>query len=295
MNRPPHDPLDAHERLLADRLARESTASPPPALDAAILAAARAAVAGTPAAPARVPRHHRRRWPLGMGMAAAVLVAVGVAWQLRPLPDARPGSALPATPAAQVAGRPARPPVAATRIPTDSQPSDTASDDAAIGARVLSAPVSSSRSMAPDATPPPDAIASAPPATAPAAPAAGIGDAATTAPRATAFGADAVIASQAPAQPVGISPATARAAMSVTRDVDLPAPHLPALTSTERRHDDDQPPATVDAPEVRQAWLERVRELLDTGDITAARASLAEFHRRHPQADLPADLRALLD
>ena len=59
--------------------------------------------------------------------------------------------------------------------------------------------------------------------------------------------------------------------------------------------DDSDPPATADAPEVRAAWLARVRELLDAGRIEAARASLLEFRRRHPQAELPPDLQALLD
>lgn len=67
------------------------------------------------------------------------------------------------------------------------------------------------------------------------------------------------------------------------------------LESIEDVPDDIEPPATVDAPEVRAAWLARVRELLDAGRIAEARASLAEFHRRHPKAELPPDLRALLD
>ncbi|PBJ81975.1 hypothetical protein CMZ84_12445 [Lysobacteraceae bacterium NML93-0399] len=78
-------------------------------------------------------------------------------------------------------------------------------------------------------------------------------------------------------------PALARLAQALTID------------SIEDVPDDLDPPATADAPEVRAAWLARVRELLDGGRIDEARASLAEFHRRHPQAELPADLRALLD
>ena len=67
------------------------------------------------------------------------------------------------------------------------------------------------------------------------------------------------------------------------------------IESIEDVPDDIEPPATVDAPEVRAAWLARVRELLDAGRIAEARASLTEFHRRHPKAELPPDLRALLD
>ena len=67
------------------------------------------------------------------------------------------------------------------------------------------------------------------------------------------------------------------------------------LDSIDDGPDDGDPPASADAPEVRAAWLARVRELLDAGRIGEARASLVEFHRRHPQAELPPDLRALLD
>lgn len=57
---------------------------------------------------------------------------------------------------------------------------------------------------------------------------------------------------------------------------------------------DDQPPASVDSPQVRQAWLQRVRQLIAEGRTDAARDSLREYQRRYPQAVLPPDLRALL-
>ncbi|NYZ63132.1 hypothetical protein [Luteimonas deserti] len=81
-------------------------------------------------------------------------------------------------------------------------------------------------------------------------------------------------------------------------DTRRDAPTLRRLPQAEPAFDaadEDQPPASADSPEVQRAWLERVRELLDAGEIAAARASLAEFHRRYPRAELPADLRALLD
>lgn len=58
---------------------------------------------------------------------------------------------------------------------------------------------------------------------------------------------------------------------------------------------DDQPPASVDSPQVRQAWLQRVRQLVAEGRPDAARDSLREYQRRYPKATLPDDLRALLD
>ncbi len=56
---------------------------------------------------------------------------------------------------------------------------------------------------------------------------------------------------------------------------------------------DHVPPATVDSPSVRDAWLQRIRQLLDQGNIHEAKASLAEFRRRYPDAALPSALQAL--
>lgn len=55
----------------------------------------------------------------------------------------------------------------------------------------------------------------------------------------------------------------------------------------------DVPPATADTPAVREAWLQRIRGLVASGDIAGARASLHEFMRRYPDVVLPEDLRAL--
>lgn len=93
MNRLPPEPLTPEERELA-RLAaaRAGSDGPPPALDAAILASARQAVAASQpveeAAAGPVPQRQRLRWPVAMGLAASLLLAVAIAWQLRPLPEA---------------------------------------------------------------------------------------------------------------------------------------------------------------------------------------------------------------
>lgn len=79
MNRRPLEPLDAEEAALAEQLARLGPhGEPSPRLDARILAAAHDAVSEQ-ARPRR-----RTRWPLGLGVAASALLAVGIAWQLRP-------------------------------------------------------------------------------------------------------------------------------------------------------------------------------------------------------------------
>ena len=81
-----HEPLTADERAWAEQLRRIGPHDgPSPALDARILAAARAAVA---------PRPHRhatrRRWPTLVGAAASLVIVVGLAWQLQPMLRSRP-------------------------------------------------------------------------------------------------------------------------------------------------------------------------------------------------------------
>ncbi|WP_225583208.1 hypothetical protein [Pseudoxanthomonas sp. PXM02] len=81
----PHEPLTPEERALAQSLSRLGPhGGPSPDLDARILGAARAAVQPSTATTEQV-RPARRRWPLGMGVAASMLLAAGIAWQLRPM------------------------------------------------------------------------------------------------------------------------------------------------------------------------------------------------------------------
>ena len=76
--------LSQEERALAERVARLGQhGEPSPALDARILAAAHAAAT----APDQVRRQRTRRWPAALGIAASLALAVGIAWQLRPLPE----------------------------------------------------------------------------------------------------------------------------------------------------------------------------------------------------------------
>lgn len=110
------DPLSQEERELAERLGRlGGPREPAPALDAAILAAARAAVAGDEAPPVVIaaapvpatdaaadatpdpapapapaptvtpfrPRRTVPRWPLGLSVAASLVLAAGIGWKLQ--------------------------------------------------------------------------------------------------------------------------------------------------------------------------------------------------------------------
>jgi len=325
MNRPDREPLTPEERLLADRLARDgSAASPSAALDAAILGAARTAAGAAPPQADRAvadrwisPR--RRRWPFAAGIAASLALAVGIAWQLRPVPDAemRAASEAPADapasqavpalealrarePAAPVSAEPAPPPVEApTPAPVSALPAEDETPPAASTHREAAAAESA------------DTTSTAAPASAP-----------QPIERRTAFGAEAHPA--APPPPANATPAAAPALpapppappsppapMQTPADAAMRRAAVPATAAAARQSraesqamllesiddvpDDVDPPASADAPEVRAAWLARVRELLDAGRIAEAKASLTEFHRRHPQAELPPDLRALLD
>ncbi|WP_101926622.1 MULTISPECIES: hypothetical protein [Luteimonas] len=356
----PRDPdaLTPEERDLAARLSTGDLPLPSAALDASILAAARAAVApgavaGTHADPVDVPvasprprvasaADRRRRWPFGVGIAASLLVAIGIAWQLRPVPESA-GAAVSEMPAASSRGRQAAP------IAAPSPAGEIATDDSAAPApgtapqaRTPGAPVETSNAPTPVEDPAPTVATLAEPAPAADSTPAPVADTGvreraslptddssnldTTPqsvplppPQSTALGNRAVVAPATrpappppapPAPPAPASPApeaSARAADLRTSGA-RPSPARPETRRLDRLQDatgaqadrafepdHDEPPATADSPEFRTAWLARVRELLDAGEIDAARASLTEFHRRHPQAELPADLRALIE
>jgi resuscitation-promoting factor RpfA len=77
------EPLTPEERELAQLTAPLGPqGQPSTALDARILAAAHAAL------DRRQPPRRKPRWPVAMGLAASVIFAVGIAWQLRPLQQA---------------------------------------------------------------------------------------------------------------------------------------------------------------------------------------------------------------
>lgn len=127
MSRRGHEPLTAEERDLALRLSRlESSASPSASLDARILESARSGSQAAAPRPATPVRPHRR-WPVAMGLAASLVVAVGVAWQLRPQPDSHVIDAPAETTARTGAAAPAAAVVAAPATDAAMPPNDGAS------------------------------------------------------------------------------------------------------------------------------------------------------------------------
>lgn len=299
------DPLDANERALADLLARDALPGPSPQLDAHILAAARAATS----APERALR--RPRWIAGMGIAATLVLAIGIAWRLRPLPPQRP-SASEASVAVRVPERMDRvyaaPPAAADAVVSQPQPpaqelrkavpvereSAAARKPATPEAPVVfDQPSPMETQASPPAPPPPAPAAAAPVENAMAAPAASTMQAAKTqAPadsREEAKSLDRVevtgsrIPASAPqAFPRDATGLDAAAAANAAAEEGVPRAVL-----------DEEPPATADSPQVRDAWLQRIRELLSAGETEAARNSLAEFRKRYPKYALPEDLRRI--
>lgn len=362
---PPDDPRTPEERALAARLRASSLPGPSPALDARILDAARAAVATPASGPtfppptttlppgARVSRststRRRRRWPAAAGVAASFVIAIGIAWQLRPVPTAPEAFEAPAATDAEVARAIAPPPSplpeasdhAAPResmMQSAPKPAATGTHDAPPpgAARAqrnvvaeppapveppvpMSAPMM--ESVPPPPPPPAPAAAPAPAQPAPAylAPATGAANAAaaaTAASEAKATESEAASAERrkrasaeqgavrqqaAQKQAAEQRAASQRAADQRTFDgFETSGSRMrreaAPVVANDALHDaplEDQPPASADTPAVRDAWLERIRELVRSGDMDAARRSLAEFRRRHPDTPLPDDLRPL--
>lgn len=302
------EPLSPEERVLRERLARLGPhAEPSPALDARILAAAHAA-ADTPAQRPRAPR----RWPMALGIAASLTLAVGIAWQLRPVQEATVYDEAAGATAAQAETAPA---------PQESDAGVAAADQAGAVAVEASPAAGTSPTQAPDAGARRESrqAVSAPRSAAPRADAPAVGPPAPPEPEvvfddaAPADAAAADAAMPAPAAPPAVqavrvpSPEPAAKAISgETRTRALErnsaaaaesATGTAARTAAQSREDalaEDVPPATADSPEVREAWLQRIRELAQAGDTEDARASLREFVHRYPNHPLPDDLRALL-
>jgi hypothetical protein len=340
----PDSKLTPEERALAERIARAMPQrEPSAALDARILEAARDAVA--PAAVAtpilRIQPRTRRRWPAIVGIAATLVLAVGIGWQLRPhddrqaayseIPKAAPVASAPrgGGPQADVDAYQAMPrDDAEARAQKEVEP-DAAMTAPAPPAQVASQPVATPAPPPPPPLPPPPppeeppvivdapepmqapaeatypAItleqASPPPAPSPApawaadTPEAGLsgGDTATSALMAPA---------PAPAKAMRFNKAAAPVEAESNALGNIDSRTLDKIEVTGGLHidEDDQPldaepPASADSPQVQQAWLKRVRALLDEDRRDDARDSLREYQRRYPEATLPDDLRLLLE
>ena len=315
-----HQPLDPEERALARLLADAGDDGPPPEVDARILAAARAAQAdrAQPAtrAGATQPglrRPQRRRWPLALGLAASVTLAVGVAWQLRlppqPMPAATQGDTavapaagtahvVPETAAGHDIAAPAPQPDAAPRpatspapptSPTPATPAATASteDEASVDRHM--APAAYQAHQAHQAK---EQAATASrerehQATAAAA------RQQSSARREQALHRDHAAAASAENRATAPRPVDSYAESALAQTAPPPpAAALPDIAYAPS--DADMAALEDDARLPPTQWLQRIGERQQRGQTDLARASLARLVRTHPDVPVPEPLRPLL-
>ncbi|MET0288269.1 MAG: hypothetical protein ABW178_01430 [Pseudoxanthomonas sp.] len=357
MTRRPQDPLSVEERALAERLgqdAHHAQAQPSATLDAAILAAAHMAAtsvdassqaeadrgAGAATAPGAAPPHsrasghhrqrRRRHWSVGVGTAAAVLLAVTLAWQLRPQPEiavvreAPPPAPPPVVPAvapdvapapvqdAETAPAEARPRLRTTPVPPAPEAPPVASRHVA-----PPRPAAPTGRFAPPADipePRPTDIVTPPSPPSPPAPAAAMSAPPPPPPPP---------ASPRPQVDSRPAPVADRSAPAVTpethRRVEAGAKaaqqHRAQATTSRARsaeplsedaagaddfrrqrvmRTDTLVPVADDSLLSREDWLERIRTRYGLGDVLSARRSLQLFVQTHPRDKVPDDLQPLL-
>jgi len=314
----PPDPLSNEERELATMLARLTPHGvPSPEIDAQILSASHDAVAGPRTRPVRP------RWPVAMGLAASMVLAVGVAWQLRPTqPTAGDVEAAPAE-AWSSAKAPAGPPAPVAHSPavTAEAPAAelraAAADSAAAppAARVVpppkapAAPTFAEKTPAAAAAPPQKNLVPPPaprPVSPPAAAAPSVlpsGSVQQSKSLGTAAAQRQEALRQAQVGSATDADSTAEATTGMRRELRMApiservqesASASEGHTSRTRRTD-LQVPVAADAQLQVGDWLERVRTRYGLGDEEAARRSLLLFVQDHPTEPVPGDLEPLLD
>ncbi|MEG0183843.1 MAG: hypothetical protein RR704_10360 [Stenotrophomonas sp.] len=329
MNR--DEPLTSEERELAKLLGRRAEQGPPAALDAAILAAARAAVDApvheAPVVPG-TPRalRGRRRWPAVFGIAASMVFAVGIAWQMRPEPPPVPAEAqIAAMPAGGMAADAGSGSMAHDSAAADVAVAETAptSAPASVVAKQVPAPAIAAAPAPPPVMPAPMMAPAPMEATAP--PPAATSDAAAAdiaAPRVAAAAPPALdaYAAPAPAAAAEAAPAAMRARKAeaatagVTEAQQNTTEDRVALTGSRQEPIARGAPGVMrraanaglsaeavqaevqhDAGLPRRQWLQKIRERRDAGQRDLARASLERYLQQYPETRLPKDLRPLLD
>lgn len=363
------EPLSPEERALAERLSRlDAHREPAPALDAAILAAARAAARGEASAGATVeptmaaaaapkaasaendtaknastvvpmrPRKPLPRWPLGLSLAASLVLAAGIGWRLadgggseaaleaaaeKSMSDESFASAdaaaseesiqavilepelnrTPPPPPPPLADAEMRRRDAAAPSPIEAyERKVSAKDEAhsrfemdeavahdAIAADASAFPAEQAAQPAPTGGASAAGYSAAKPERANAAEGLAVGRSqeqreAAKSDRGEALDKVQVVGGRAAARSAPASPAAA------TMPSAAPPPPAPSASVADQPYD-DQPPVSADSPQFRQAWLQRIRNLLAKGETEAGRNSLQEFRRRYPDSELPEDLK----
>ncbi len=247
---------------------------PPPALDAAIQAAARRAVGARPGG--------ARRWQVPVSIAAVLALAIGVSLQVeREKPVVADGTPVPSGSAEYPV------PQAAT------ESAEPAPREEARALQKRAAPVPEAKRVAPvaprtEAPPPPRAEPSPSPPAAqslavpmPASPQAAAAPAPAPAPAPATF-------APAPAN-VAVPPATAGAAATADAVRAAPAPPMRAKKELAREAT-MQEKAMADALETPERRLERIADLRGKGLHEEADRALAEFRRAYPDYRISEEL-----
>lgn len=291
------EPLSPEEREFVARLAQLGPhGTPPPALDATIIAAAHAAATGQVRPPGR-------RWPALLGLAATLALAIGVTWQMQPGGEVASRDDVPRERASAVASEAAADSAKSTVTPAGKQAPRLSDDlgqsgEEAVPMRVL-APAAAEPDLAPAALPDKakaraavSAIPTPPPPLPQPAPAA-----APPAPPQSPLVAEQAIDAASPAQAQRES-MTRRRPESRAESNAAPAPMDRAVTTagTAAVVDDLAAVPVARDGELEPAdWLERIRLRRDAGDLAGARESLELLRRAYPQTVLPDDLRNLAE
>ena len=250
-----------------------SRVEPPRRLDRNVLGEAARAVHG------RVPR--RQRWLVGLGSAAGIVLAAGIAWHVGH--EGMPPTAAPAfeTPAASTPHR-------------QYVPVQTFEESARRAAPKTEAPASPAIAPAPAASPPPAAAKPRPPAPSqpPLAPqtSAKLEKQAVATPPPQAAAANDAMQDSASKADAGSNAGTAAPPRAEERE---------SLDVRERARD-ASPEALTRSQEIRNdmrmppdAWIRRIQWLLDEGRNEQAIESLRLLRRMHPNVELPDDLKEL--
>lgn len=300
MNRP--DPLTPEERELARLLGRPAPPAPPAAVDEAVLAAARAAIQpsatddhAAAATPVRGTARPRSRLPAVFGLAASLVFAVGIAWQLKP--DAPPPAA--PVPAAAEAAADATPAPSAdanaaaataeVAAPASAEPATPTAAEKPQAARTVSAPKTAPVPLPPPA--PPVALRTE----APASPAPMAAPMAAPSPSDARVDADEAAALDKVVTGSRISQSRERTQAKGAPGVMRRAAPAPATAYGALSADAITVAVDADAALPRRQWLKRIRERRAEGDVDTARASLERYLQQYPEARIPRDLRELLD
>ncbi|GAA0905931.1 hypothetical protein GCM10009552_12530 [Rothia nasimurium] len=240
---------DEHD--LAGLYARLPRTEPDPALDAAVLAAAKAAT----------PRR-RPRWPLALGSAAVLVLAAGLAWQLR---ETQPVYAPPPVVMEKSPSREEAPATVAAPPPAVDEVTNTSAAPVAPTRRAARTPAPVARKSVHTTAPAMESMAPYSIAPAPPVP---------------------------PAPPAPPSPAEPPAPGEVRTYVAAPRLKLdnaPALQAADTAQVASRP-ATVPDPDTQVA---DIRRMLDEGRRADALHALKVLRRTYPHYDLPQDLRDL--